>query len=105
MMDMCEQDDMEDNYPLYNAHTEYFIYTLCKEACFQGDLTKKTMGIIRKEISVVINSIQLILSSNNLDKFFDMYFSFKENGGIDNIVFSISGPVVKDEEYWRSEVD
>ena len=32
-------------------------------------------------------------------------FSFKENGGIDSIVFSISGPVVKDEEYWRSEVD
>lgn len=32
-------------------------------------------------------------------------FSFKENDGTDHIVFSISGPVVKDEEYWRSEVD
>ena len=32
-------------------------------------------------------------------------FSFKDSDGKDNIVFSISGPVVKDEEYWRSEVD
>ena len=32
-------------------------------------------------------------------------FSFKDNDGIDHIVFGISGPVVKDEEYWRSEVD
>ena len=48
MMDMCEQDDMEDNYPLYNAHTEYFIYTLCKEACFQGDLTKKQWELLER---------------------------------------------------------
>ena len=27
------------------------------------------------------------------------------NDGLDHIVFSISGPVVKDEVYWRSEVD
>ncbi len=32
-------------------------------------------------------------------------FSFKDNDGMDHIVFSISGPVIKDEEYWRSEVD
>ena len=32
-------------------------------------------------------------------------FSSKDNNGMDHIVFSISGPVVKDEEYWRSEVD
>lgn len=32
-------------------------------------------------------------------------FSFKKNDGKDHILFSISGPVVKDEEYWRSEVD
>ena len=32
-------------------------------------------------------------------------FSFKDNDGMDHIAFSISGPVVKDEEYWRSEVD
>ena len=32
-------------------------------------------------------------------------FSFKDNDGMDHIVFCISGPVVKDEEYWRSEVD
>lgn len=32
-------------------------------------------------------------------------FSSKDNNGMDHIVFGISGPVVKDEEYWRSEVD
>ena len=32
-------------------------------------------------------------------------YSSKNNDGLDYIVFSISGPVVKDEEYWRSEVD
>jgi len=32
-------------------------------------------------------------------------FSLKDNDGTDHIVFSVSGPVVKDEEYWRSEVD
>ena len=32
-------------------------------------------------------------------------FSSKDNNGMDHIVFSMSGPVVKDEEYWRSEVD
>ena len=32
-------------------------------------------------------------------------FSSKDNDGMDHVVFSISGPVVKDEEYWRSEVD
>lgn len=32
-------------------------------------------------------------------------FSSKDNNGMDHIVFGISGPVVKDEDYWRSEVD
>ena len=32
-------------------------------------------------------------------------YSSKNNDGLDHIVFSISRPVVKDEEYWRSEVD
>lgn len=32
-------------------------------------------------------------------------YSFKNNDGLDHIVFSIRGPIVKDEEYWRSEVD
>ena len=32
-------------------------------------------------------------------------YSSKNKDGLDHIVFSISGPVVKDEEYWRSEVD
>ena len=32
-------------------------------------------------------------------------YSFKNSDGLDHIVFSIGGPIVKDEEYWRSEVD
>lgn len=32
-------------------------------------------------------------------------YSFKNSDGLDHIVFSICGPIVKDEEYWRSEVD
>lgn len=32
-------------------------------------------------------------------------FSFRNNDGLDHISFCLQGPIVKDEEYWRSEVD
>ncbi len=32
-------------------------------------------------------------------------FSSRKGDGLDSIYFSLHGPVVKDEEYWRSEVD
>lgn len=32
-------------------------------------------------------------------------FSFRNNDGLDHLSFSIYGPIVKDEAYWRSEVD
>ena len=32
-------------------------------------------------------------------------FSFRNNDGMDHISFWLQGPIVKDEEYWRSEVD
>lgn len=32
-------------------------------------------------------------------------FSSKNDDGLDHISFCLQGPVVKDEEYWRSEVD
>lgn len=32
-------------------------------------------------------------------------FSNRDAGGLDHISFRLMGPIVKDEEYWRSEVD
>lgn len=32
-------------------------------------------------------------------------FISRNNDGTDNIVFRLNGPIFKDEEYWRSEVD
>ena len=32
-------------------------------------------------------------------------FTSRNNDGTDTIVFQLNGPIVKDEEYWRSEVD
>lgn len=32
-------------------------------------------------------------------------FSFRNDNGLDHISFWLMGPIVKDEEYWRSEVD
>ena len=32
-------------------------------------------------------------------------FSFRDSDGLDYISFGLQGPVVKDEAYWRSEVD
>ena len=39
------------------------------------------------------------------DGFHSHGFSYKNDDGRDRISISLQGPVVKDEEYWRSEVD
>lgn len=41
MMDLCEQEDIADNYPVYCNYVEFLLYTICKEACRQGHISKK----------------------------------------------------------------
>lgn len=41
----------------------------------------------------------------NWDGFNIHGFSFKNDDGLDHISFWLQGPIIKDEEYWRSEVD
>ena len=66
------------------------------------------------------NDFGLTPSPNEIDYFWDLCeglvtikwdgynthgFSFRDNDGLDYITFGLEGPIVKDEEYWRSEVD
>ncbi len=41
MMDLCEQADRDNNYPMYMNYIEHLLYVICKEACYQGHITKE----------------------------------------------------------------
>lgn len=48
MIDLCEKEDINDNYPAYCNYVEFLLYTMCKEACYQGHITKKQWELLER---------------------------------------------------------